>query len=125
MPRGKSPKPKDLKHHWYLVEWAEQSVPKKTQADAQRELGWNKSTASDLWNGKQRYNQQYVDEAALWLNIKPYELLMHPDEAMAIRRLRAAALTIAAETQPPEAATAPEGEATTPAPARRRASGSR
>ena len=82
--------PRKLRHRWYLAEWS--LILGRTQADAVRELGWNKSTASHLWNGKQRYSQDYVDEIAVWLNIRPYELLMPPDVAMAFRRLQDAAV---------------------------------
>ncbi len=93
MARRISTPPRKLSHHWYLAEWAE--MLGRTQADAVRELGWNKSTASHLWNGKQRYSQDYVDEVAIWLTLRPYELLMPPDLAMAIRRLRDAAPRLA------------------------------
>jgi len=71
----------------------------RTQADAVRELGWNKSTASHLFNGKQRYTQDFVDEVSTWLNIRPYELLMPPDLAMAIRRMRDTAPRLAADIE--------------------------
>ena len=106
VPRRTSTPPRKLRHHWYLAEWA--AALGRTQSDAVRELGWNKSSASHLWNGKQRYSQDYVDEVSIWLNIRPYELLMPPDLAMAIRRLREAAPRLAADVQdqqPPEAAT--------------------
>ena len=67
----------------------------KSQADAVRELGWPKATASDLWNGNQRYTQDYVDEVSTWFRIRPYELLMHPADAMALRHLRETAARIA------------------------------
>jgi hypothetical protein len=84
--------PNELAHRWYLAEWAEHFG--KRQADAQRELGWPKSNASDLFNGKQRYTQNLVDDVARWLNIAPYEVLMHPKEALAIRSLRDSARLI-------------------------------
>lgn len=98
MPRRLSTPPRKLSHHWYLAEWADQAG--KTQADAVRELGWNKSTASHLWNSKQRYNQDLVDEVAMWLNVRPYELLLPVKDAMAIRQMRSSALTIAASNAP-------------------------
>ncbi len=85
-----------LSHRWYLAEWA--TYRGKTQADAQREIGWAKSNASDLWNGKQRYNQDLVDQVVHWLNISPAEILMHPTEALALRQLRETAYAIAAES---------------------------
>ncbi len=68
----------------------------KRQADAQRDLGWSKATASHLWNGKQRYTQDHVDEVAQWLGIEPFELLMEPSLAKAMRAFREAASVIAA-----------------------------
>jgi len=102
MPRRRSTPPRQLSHHWFLPEWAESLG--KTQADAIRELGWAKATASDLWNAKQRYTQDLVDEVSGWLAIRPYELLMSPEQAMAIRRLRQEAVRIAHDTDIPEPA---------------------
>jgi plasmid maintenance system antidote protein VapI len=93
MARKRSTPPRQLSHHWYLAEWAE--VLEKSQADAVRELGWAKATASALWNGKQRYTQDLVDEVSAWFNIRPYELLMHPAEAMSLRQVRESAARIA------------------------------
>lgn len=53
-----------------------------------KQLSWSKSQASDLFNGKQRYTQDLIDEVAAWLQLAPYELLMPPEEAMAIRAMR-------------------------------------
>lgn len=53
-----------------------------------RELGWNKAKISLTINGKQPYNRNHVEEVSAYLNIFPYELLMPPEEAMAMRRLK-------------------------------------
>lgn len=92
MPRKRSTPPRELSHHWYLAEWAK--MYGKKQADAQRQLGWSKASASTLFRGKQRYTQDLVDEASEWLKIRPYELLLPPEVAMAIRQLRENAATI-------------------------------
>ena len=110
MARRKSTPPRQLTHHWFLREWAAQAVPAKTQADAVRDLGWAKATASALFNGDQRYTQDYVDEVSAWLNIRPYELLMSPDLAMAIRAIRSEGLKLVqqvetADTQFPKTGT--------------------
>lgn len=76
---------RDFSHTWFLREWAE--LVGFTQADAQRVLGWSKAKASDIWNGQQ-YTQSIIDELAPELRARPYELLMHPEEAHLIRRLR-------------------------------------
>ena len=96
MTRSRSTPPSDLAHRWYLAEWARHFG--KTQADAQRELGWNKATASFLWTGKQRYNQDIVDQVSTWFGVEPYELLMSPKDAIALRNIRISARQIAAES---------------------------
>jgi len=103
--RRKSQPPRQLSHHWFLKEWADHFG--RVQMDAVRELGWAKATASGLWTGKQRYTQDYIDEVAAWLNIRPYELLMSPAEANSLRQLRASALRIAAEQPDPKAPSSP------------------
>lgn len=97
MPRKRSSAPKELSHRWYLAEWATHHG--KKQADAQRELGWAKSTASELWNGQQRYTQHLVDEVARWFGIQPYEVLLPPEEAIALRNIRQSAEVIAYESR--------------------------
>lgn len=84
--RRVSKPPRQLSHHWYLAEWAERLNVR--QKDAVKQLSWSKSQASDLFNGKQRYTQDLIDEVAAWLQLAPYELLMPPEEAMAIRAMR-------------------------------------
>lgn len=86
MPRKKSKPPRLLSHHWYLVEWAERLGVR--QKDAINKLGWSKAQASDLFNGNQRYTQDLIDEVSQWLQLAPYELLMPPSEALAIRAMR-------------------------------------
>lgn len=94
--------PGQLGHRWYLPEWA--AFRGKKQADAERELGWPRAKTSDLWNLKQRYTQESIDEAAVWLEIDPFELLLPPDEAISLRQLRAAAHSIVANDPPALAA---------------------
>ena len=77
--------PSELSHRWYLPEWA--ALRGKRQADAERDLGWSRAKTSDLWNGKQRYTQESIDEAARWLELRPFELLLLPEEVERIRRL--------------------------------------
>lgn len=85
---------KDFKHTWYAREWLEYYG--KIQADLIRDLNWPRAKASDIWNG-QPYRQELVDELAPYLNVKPYEMLLTPDMAMAIRSLRVMAGRIASE----------------------------
>jgi len=73
-------------HDWYLTEWLK--TLQKKQADLVRDLDYNKSTVSLLCSGKQEYGRDDVNAISLYLHLAPYELLMHPEDAMAIRRLR-------------------------------------
>lgn len=91
----------------------EQSVPAKRQADLQKQLGWSKAKANAVWHGQQ-YTQTLVDELAPWLNARPYELLIPPEHAMAIRRLRQEAARIVSDARsleetPPRSRTGTNG----------------
>ncbi len=81
-------------HDWYLVQWCEHFG--KVQTDLVSDLEWNVSKASLMWRGLQRYHRDDVNEIAAYLGIEPYELLMHPADASALKQLRAAAGQIAA-----------------------------
>lgn len=84
---------------WFLVEWME--ATKVRQRDMMKAFDWPRAKASDIVNGKTRYNRDIVNEIASLMNVRPFELLMHPDDAMAIRRLREAAARIV-ENEPLE-----------------------
>ena len=81
-------------HDWYLVPWCEHFG--KVQTDLVADLEWNPSKASLMWRGLQRYHRDDVNEIAAYLGIEPFELLMHPADACALKQLRAAAGHIAA-----------------------------
>jgi transcriptional regulator with XRE-family HTH domain len=89
------------RHDWYLKAWMRASDA--TQSDLVELTEIPKATMSELVNGKQRYNRDILNKIADALHIRPYELLMHPDEAHAIRRVRESAVRIAAETPADEA----------------------
>lgn len=89
------------KPDWFLQQWV-RTLGKK-QNDLVAELGWHKQKANRLWHGKQPFRRDDLNEVAEWLNLRPYEVLMHPDEAMAIRRLRESAATIVSGLQPLQA----------------------
>lgn len=93
MARRKSKPPKALSHRWYIAEWAARLGVR--QKDAVEKLGWSKAQASDIFTGKQRYTADLVDEVSLWLQLAPYELLMDPDDALAIRAMRQSASRLA------------------------------
>ena len=82
------------RHDIYLAAWLK--TLKKRQADLCRDLGWNKAKPSLIASGKQQYQRDDVNELAIYLHLEPYELLIHPDDAMALRRLRQDAIKIAA-----------------------------
>lgn len=88
------------RHDWYLKAWM--TSLKVRQRDIMAATGYSKATMSDLSTGKQRFNRDILNDVANALHIRPYELLMHPDEAMALRRVRESAVQIAAETPTPE-----------------------
>lgn len=92
-----------LSHRWYLPEWA--VVAGKTQADAIREIPWSRSTASQLWTGKQPYNQERVDQAAKWLGLAPHELLLPPEAVKSLRQLQSAAEAIVQQGAHPRTGT--------------------
>jgi transcriptional regulator with XRE-family HTH domain len=95
--------------NWYLREWMEATEAFKGRGGQERfreVTGWSKATMSQLYNNKQDYSPKLVNEAAQALSIAPYELLMHPEWAMAIRRLRQDALRVVEDSKamdPPEA----------------------
>lgn len=78
--------------NWFLKEWMDHL--EVNQAEMIRRTSWSKASASQLYNNKQDYSPKLVNEAALALNVAPYELLMKPEAAMALRRLRADALRV-------------------------------
>lgn len=80
------------RHDWYLKQWL-RSLGKK-QADLERDLELNKAKVSLTANGKQPYDRDLINDIADYLSLRPYELLMHPDDAMAIRQLQATAQRI-------------------------------
>ncbi|MGA9220026.1 MAG: helix-turn-helix transcriptional regulator [Pseudomonas graminis] len=104
------------RHDWYLRQWL--ATLRTTQADLERRTGWDKRKASHLVTGKQPYKRETVNEAALALNVEPFELLMHPDDAFALRQLREAGLRIAAEPRDPFRHEEPVGDSGRLAPRR-------
>lgn len=83
--------------NWFLREWMDHLDVK--QSEMCRRTGWSKATASQLYNNVQDYSPKLVNEAAMALNLAPFELLMRPEQAMALRRLRADALRVVEDTR--------------------------
>jgi transcriptional regulator with XRE-family HTH domain len=71
---------------WYLSDWL--STLHMSQTELGRRTDYPKAKVSDLVRGKQRYNRDILNDIANALKIHPYELLMHPSDAMAQRRMR-------------------------------------
>jgi hypothetical protein len=98
---------------WYLREWmAVAGMGQRGGQTKMRELtGWSMATMSQLYNDQQDYSPKILEEAAAALSIEPFELLIPPERAMALRRLReTAAQIVQAE---PEAAAKSEKKAAT------------
>lgn len=83
----------------YVREWM-QSVGLK-QSDLVKQLDWSKAKANAVWHGEQRYNEDMLGEVATLVNAEIYELLMPPEDAHRLRRLRA--VLDDANTPPPAA----------------------
>lgn len=88
------------RYDWYLKEWL--ATLGKKQADLVRDLDWNKAKVSLTASGKQPYSRDDINDVADYLSIKPYELLMHPEDAMRLRRLRADAIRLAHDAEAPD-----------------------
>lgn len=80
-------------HDWYLRQWLASTGT--TQAALARRTGWDRRKTSFLVNGHQEYRRQDVNDAALALNCEPFEILMHPSDAMAMRQVRRAIALVA------------------------------
>lgn len=83
-------------HDWYLRDWLQALDVRFPHAWLQRECDWSDGKASNVLTGKKRYDRDIVETVATALKIQPYELLMHPEDAMALRQLRQDAKRIAA-----------------------------
>jgi transcriptional regulator with XRE-family HTH domain len=90
---------------WYLREWMAVTGPNAGKGGLkQSELiaitDWSKATMSQLYNGSQDLNSKYLREAAEALGVKPFELLMPPEQAFAIRSFRKEALRVVETGKP-------------------------
>lgn len=107
--------PYSLNVDWFINEWL--AATNTTQADLVRATDYPKAKVSDLCTGKQRYNRDILNDVAKALNVYPYELLQHPEDAMAQRRMR-----LAIEQFVPIRHMGTAGEEPAEKPARRKAS---
>lgn len=85
--------------HWYLHEWF--AAQGKIQRSLVTELGWLPAKANKIWHGVQEPKLSEIAEIAAMLNIDPNELLIHPEQAMAARRLHSAVLSVVTPTPRP------------------------
>lgn len=84
---------------WYLNEWLKHYG--MTQADLVRKTEWSKTKVSHLCGSQQDFSSEILETLAVIFNIRPYELLMHPEESNSLKRIRNEALRIAAEDRTP------------------------
>lgn len=91
-------------HDWYLRDWF--ATQQLKQRDLITKLDYAPQTASNLWHGVQPYRRDHVEAISALLNIQPFELLMPPEEAMALRRLRSAIAEVVKSDAEPGAAAA-------------------
>lgn len=75
--------------NWYIKEWLR--TCEVTQAKLAELMDVNKTTVSHLVNNQIDYTPEYIRDVALALQIEPFELLLPPDRAMALRQYRASA----------------------------------
>lgn len=71
--------------NWYLRAWMKSLGVR--QADLINKTGLNKTAVSLLVNDRQDYSPEIVRDVARALNIAPYELFLHPDDANALKKL--------------------------------------
>lgn len=91
-------------HDWYLREWFATMGMK--QRDLVTKLDYQPALAHALWHSIQRYRRDHIEQISALLNIQPYELLMPPEEAMAMRRLKSAIAEVTKVEAPAETAPA-------------------
>lgn len=82
---------------WFLPEWM--ATLHVSQAKLAKACDWTPSTMHGIYHGRTSYYREIVNLIAVKLNIEPFELLMPPERAMAIRRMQEAAVTIAHDAE--------------------------
>lgn len=81
---------------WYFRDWADALEIRFPHAWLIKEVGYSDGKASNVLTGKKKYDRNIINDVAEAMKIHPYELLMHPKDAMALRGLREDAKRIAA-----------------------------
>jgi hypothetical protein len=82
---------------WYLPEWIEAQRIEFPHAWLKKETGWSAGKVSNVLTGLKRYDKDIVNIVSRALQIRPYELLMPPPLAYAIRAMREEGPKLAAE----------------------------
>ena len=97
---------------WYLQEWF--AVAGKKQRDLVTGLDWLPAKANKVWHGVQEPKSSEIHEIAAFINIDAHELLMPPEEAMKLRRLKSVLNEVAAPApvQVPDAVAEPGAKPT-------------
>lgn len=84
--------------NWYFPEWMTYFGITK-QTDIMERTGWSKATVSQIMNGKQDYSPKLINDACQAFHLAPHELLLRPENAMALRALRTDALRVIANSE--------------------------
>jgi transcriptional regulator with XRE-family HTH domain len=92
--------------NWYLRDWM--ATLNVTQAQLVEATDLSKTAVSLLADDRQDYRPDIIRDIAAALNIAPYELLMQPAVAMALRRQRESAAEVVTATAEIEAEKADE-----------------
>ncbi len=95
-------------HDWYLRDWMTSLEIRFPHAWLQKHLDWSDGKASNVLSGKKRYDKDIVNAVSAALQIEPFELLMSPALANAIRAMRQQAPKLAADADAAAAAQATE-----------------
>lgn len=82
-----APMPTRTKSRGFVREWMMLAGLK--QAELVNRLGYSKAKANAIWHNEQRLNEDTLEEIAALVGARPFELLLHPDNAHHIRRLEA------------------------------------
>lgn len=87
--------PKAIGPDWFLQDWMK--ARDCTQADLCRELNWSKAKVNDIYHGRTEYYRGIVNPIAWALKVEPWELLLHPADANALKAMQESALRLVAE----------------------------
>lgn len=83
--------------NWYLRDWMR--VLHVRQRDIVERTDLTKTAVSLLCSDRQDYTPAIIRDVSAALNIAPFELLMHPEDAMNLRQLRKDAIRVVATSK--------------------------